>query len=142
MKLLHVLFVLIFLQHCSFDNKSGIWKNNNISSQKNNDTFKDFKTLSTSNKSFKKTIPLDRNFQGEPFYGNYRFPNPIKYKDAVWWHNILETSCIGDLFNKDHDRPYTIQEWRDYIKEYYMKVMIYISKINFLHHYFHDLDHI
>jgi hypothetical protein len=63
MKLLHVLFVLIFLQHCSFDNKSGIWKNNNISSQKNNDTFKDFKTLSTSNKSFKKTIPLDRNFQ-------------------------------------------------------------------------------
>ena len=79
---------------------------------------KDFWTMNITQNT---SLPPDRNIAGEPFYGNYRFPNPIRYKDAVWWHNILETSCIGDLFNKTYDRPYTIQEWRDYIKEYYLK---------------------
>ena len=70
MKLFYVLVVLIFSQNCSFDNKSGIWKDNNSSSQKNNDTFKDFKALSTSNKSFNKVIPLDKNYQ-------FKLNNPI-----------------------------------------------------------------
>ena len=70
MKLFYVLVVLIFSQNCSFDNKSGIWKDNNSSSEKNNDTFKDFKALSTSKKSFNKVIPFDKNYQ-------FKLNNPI-----------------------------------------------------------------
>ena len=35
-----------FLSSCSFDNKSGIWKNENLITKDNNDSFKEFKKLS------------------------------------------------------------------------------------------------
>ena len=48
MKLFHALIILIFFQNCSFDNKSGIWKNENIKTKKNDDIFKEFKKISKS----------------------------------------------------------------------------------------------
>lgn len=52
----------MFLNNCSFDNKTGIWKNENYAFKsektKDNVSFKDFKTLSTSNEVFKKKISL------------------------------------------------------------------------------------
>ena len=48
MKFFIIFFTLIFLAGCSFDNKSGIWKNNNNITKKDKDIFSDFKTLSSS----------------------------------------------------------------------------------------------
>ncbi len=62
MKFFIIFFTLIFLAGCSFDNKSGIWKNNNNITKKDKDIFSDFKTLSSSKKSFNKIIPLNENF--------------------------------------------------------------------------------
>ncbi len=62
MKFFIIFFTLIFLAGCSFDNKSGIWKNNNNITTKDKDIFSDFKTLSSSKKSFNKIIPLNENF--------------------------------------------------------------------------------
>ena len=62
MKLFFVI-ILLLLNGCSFDDKSGIWKNEkNINDEKNN-IFKDFEKLSTEIEKFNKTILSDKNFQ-------------------------------------------------------------------------------
>ena len=43
-KLILIIFILVS-SHCSFDNKSGIWKNSNTVDLKKTDRFKDFETL-------------------------------------------------------------------------------------------------
>ena len=53
MKLLNVFIVLVLLQNCSFDNKTGIWKNEKNFSKKEKNIFKDFVTLGTENETFK-----------------------------------------------------------------------------------------
>jgi outer membrane protein assembly factor BamB len=63
MKLLYALIIIIFFQSCSFDNKTGIWKNDNYNTKVDNDLFEDFQTLSSTNENFNKIIPLDKNFK-------------------------------------------------------------------------------
>ncbi len=63
MKLLNVFIVLILLQSCSFDNKTGIWNNEKNLSKKENNIFKDFESLNTKNITFDKIIPADNNFK-------------------------------------------------------------------------------
>jgi len=71
MKLFYALLVLLILSNCSFDKKSGIWKNDdNINLKKNKNIFKDFKEVNTTIKPYKETITLNKNFNfniGEPF---------------------------------------------------------------------------
>ncbi len=59
-KLILVIFIFI-TSHCSFDNKSGIWKDNNTIDVKKTDRFKDFETLYTEQKTFNKIILPDEN---------------------------------------------------------------------------------
>lgn len=62
MKFILIFFLIFLLQNCSFDNKSGIWKNEKISIKKNS-IFEDFKPINISNKSFQKIIPIKNNFK-------------------------------------------------------------------------------
>jgi hypothetical protein len=62
MKLFYSLIILIILQNCSFDNKSGIWNNKNVISKKDDSLFKDFKKLSVDNKYFDKEILFNNQF--------------------------------------------------------------------------------
>ena len=58
----YVAFILlIFLHSCSFDNKSGIWKNENINKIKKN-SLSDFKTLSIKTFHLRKQ-QITRKFQ-------------------------------------------------------------------------------
>lgn len=60
MRIFFALSIIIFINHCSFDNKTGIWKNENISSEKKeNKVFKDFKKISISEQLFNKTIAFN-----------------------------------------------------------------------------------
>ena len=63
MKLSLNIFFSLLLFSCSFDNKTGIWNNENnpLNKNKNDKIFSAFKTLSTQNDSFNKIIPLDKN---------------------------------------------------------------------------------
>ena len=63
MKSFYVLIILIIFQGCSFDNKSGIWKNANEISKKNNGVFNEFEALSSSNETFNKIVPIKKNFK-------------------------------------------------------------------------------
>ncbi len=60
--LIIILFILI--QSCSFDNKTGIWKNENINISDQNQE-EDFILLSIENEIFDKKIPIKKNFKFE-----------------------------------------------------------------------------
>ena len=62
MKLFYVLIILLVFQNCSFDNKTGIWENNNIPKE-SNDLFKEFKKVSTSEDVFNEIIPFTKNYK-------------------------------------------------------------------------------
>jgi outer membrane protein assembly factor BamB len=79
MKLFYSLVILIIFQNCSFDNKTGIWKNENTISKKDKSTFSDFETLSVSKKPFKKSINIKKNFV-------FSIPNETKKNN---WEDIF-----------------------------------------------------
>ena len=60
-----VFLFIFFFTSCSFDNKSGIWQNENENSQKKNskEVFSEFKKLNSANNNFNKIILLDKNFK-------------------------------------------------------------------------------
>ena len=91
MKLFQALIIFILLQNCSFDNKTGIWKNNsNTTSDTKNTMFDDFRKLSTENQSFKKIISYDRNYKLE-------IKNPITPNS---WNDIyFDSSNNSKNFN-------------------------------------------
>ena len=60
MKLFYSLVILIIFQNCSFDNKTGIWKNENTISKKDKSTFSDFETLSVSKNLLKNLLILKK----------------------------------------------------------------------------------
>ena len=61
MRIIFIIF-LILLNNCSFDNKSGIWKSESGSFQKDDRAFKDFKKIQSSNKPYNEIKKLDSNF--------------------------------------------------------------------------------
>jgi len=63
MKLFYALIILITFQNCSFDNKTGIWKNEDKITNKEDDLFAEFKTLTSENESFNKIIQLNENLK-------------------------------------------------------------------------------
>ena len=54
--------ILIFLNNCSFDNKSGIWSSDEKLVKKNLDLLNEFKTLTYDKKIFNKVIDINQDF--------------------------------------------------------------------------------
>jgi outer membrane protein assembly factor BamB len=96
MKLFIIFVILIFLQHCSFDNKTGIWQNEKIFSKKENDLFKDLETLNTKKDSFNSIIPVKNNF---------KFPIP-KPKNNYEWKDIYydKTNNLENLIYNESNK--------------------------------------
>ena len=63
MKFFFIYLLLIFLNSCSFDNKSGIWKNENNINKNQIDTFSQFKNISTSIEPFTEIVQLKENYK-------------------------------------------------------------------------------
>ena len=64
MKIIFCILVIILLQNCSFDNKSGIWKNSSEEIKKSNKNFKDFKKIVLENENFfNEIIEIDKDFK-------------------------------------------------------------------------------
>ena len=93
MKLFYALIILILFNNCSLDNKSGIWKNANNVTDKEDDLFKEFEALSFLEKSFDQIIPIKKdtkirvstpikNFEWvDIFYNQTNNYKNIKYKN-------------------------------------------------------------
>ena len=63
MKIFLASILLIILSSCSFDNKTGIWKNSNEANLKKEERFQDFETLYTKTKSFNALIDFNNNLE-------------------------------------------------------------------------------
>lgn len=63
MRIFLLSFIFIIFLGCSFDNKSGIWKNESKIITENNDEFSQFKDLVTTNRPYKKEIKIKDNFK-------------------------------------------------------------------------------
>ena len=89
MRLLTILILVLFLQNCSFDQKSGIWKNDSSNTDTENKIFKDFEKLSSPNKLFDKIIKVDKRF---------KFDSP-ETENNLEWHDIFfhKTNNIPNL---------------------------------------------
>ena len=61
MRIFLLSFIFIIFLGCSFDNKSGIWKNESKIITENNDEFSQFKDLVTTNSPFKKELKIKDN---------------------------------------------------------------------------------
>ena len=79
MKIFYILFILFLLPHCSFDNKTGIWKNENNISKKDN-IFKEFKSIDSLREPFDKIVQIDPNFK---FSINNKINN-LEWKDVFY----------------------------------------------------------
>ena len=74
----YYLIILFFIYGCSFDNKTGIWKNENTISNKKNDPFEDFEDIIVSTSNFKKIIAKKKDFK-------FKLENPI---NNFTWHDV------------------------------------------------------
>ncbi len=80
MNLIRILIILLFLQNCSFDDKTGIWKNErsvSINSSKDK-IFEGFEKIAISEETFNKVIELDSKIK-------LRISKPIKTQE---WNDI------------------------------------------------------
>ena len=80
MNFFYILLIFVLLQSCSFDNKTGIWKNDNNISNEDNDIFDDFETLSSSATTFDKIIPINESFK----FKITRSINNFEWKDVFY----------------------------------------------------------
>ena len=62
MKLFYAIIILFILSNCSFDDKTGVWKNENLTQNANDNLFNDFKKISSSKNIFDTIINLDKKF--------------------------------------------------------------------------------
>ena len=84
MRLFYFLLLIIFFNNCSFDNKTGIWKNENSEIfKKAKDPFGDFTKFTSSTKSFDKTVKLDQGIKINIFPAI----NNLEWKDIFFKKN-------------------------------------------------------
>ena len=62
MKSFFLIVLFIFLINCSFDDKTGIWKNKNVIGKKENNVFKEFGEIVLSGDTFSQKVELSKNF--------------------------------------------------------------------------------
>ena len=63
MKVFLISIFLLFISHCSFDNKTGIWKNKDEVINKKKNEYKGFKKIYTEEKLFNQIIPPDKSLK-------------------------------------------------------------------------------
>ena len=145
MKLFYALIVFILFHNCSFDNKTGIWKNDNIILKKQEDAVKGFRTISEMNESFNEIIHIKKNFNfvetipiqnfewTDVFYSQTNNYNNFSYKGlnkAIYKSKKLSKFKVNDsiLFK---DNNLIISDEKGNIIFYSLNTNQIISKFNF-----------
>ena len=100
MKLFYVFLILFFFNSCSFDNKSGIWRDESKVSKKNQldtDQFIDLNELLLNAETFNQTVKLDKNiFLALTSPINNSKWNDVFYSDT----NNLDHFEYGNFYNQ------------------------------------------
>ena len=93
MKLFSILIIFILSYGCSFDNKTGIWNNENNVSKVKTDLFEEFETLSSSNLFFDKIIPIEENY-------NFKITNPTINFDNLYKSKNIKYNDLNKIIFK------------------------------------------
>ena len=114
MNILKFLFLFIILQHCSFDNKSGIWQNEN-DIQKKDSVFKDFKKLSTTKDFFNEKIEIKKNYLIDLSKNivNKKW-NDIYYNNSNNYENFKYENLNKLIFKSKKFSKYNINKYKLY----------------------------
>ena len=81
MKFFKILILLLLFYSCSFDTKTGIWKNdNNIPNIENSSVFKDFVKITSSDEKFNKIVQINEKF-------NFTINEPLR--NLSWSQTLL-----------------------------------------------------
>ena len=140
----HYLIIFFFILGCSFDNKTGIWKNETIINDKK-DVFKEFKKISASKETFLKTIPFKNNYifnipnPTNNFIWNDFFYSPQNNFENFSFNNLNEifskskklTKNQVNLYKLYEDGNIIINDSKGNIIIYSINEEIIISKFNF-----------
>ena len=95
MKIYYYLIIFLFI-NCSFDNKSGIWENQNTASKKSKDQFSQFKDISSTKEAFDKIIDIDKKFV-------FKTSNIVKSKS--WTDkNYNEANELKNFYYNDRNK--------------------------------------
>tara|TARA_B100001059_G_scaffold235983_1_gene284044 strand:+ start:3312 stop:4640 length:1329 start_codon:yes stop_codon:yes gene_type:complete len=87
MKFIYILVLAIFSAGCSFDNKTGIWKNqNSVEDIKKKDIFNEFVSISLNEKYFDDIIPINKDF-------TFKTTEP---SNNLKWNDIFFNEHNGD----------------------------------------------
>ena len=146
MKLFIILLAVFFSYSCSFDDKTGIWKNNNNTIEvEDASVFKDFKNISATNSLFNKTITLSEDFEfsldepiisklwGDNFYNKNNNTKNFKYNDLN--QIILKTKKLTKNKTNNHilfeNDNLVINDEKGNIVVYSVETNSILTKINF-----------
>ena len=112
MRLFYTFIILILFQNCSFDNKTGIWNNENIiTTNKDTDLFKEFKKLSSAQVFFDKIIPINPGFKFEiPKQINITEWTDVYYNMSNNFENFIYNNSNQILFKSKRISKYKIND--------------------------------
>ena len=100
MKFFLLYLMLIFLNNCSFDDKSGIWKNDSNIYKNKKDSFSQFKSISTSIDPFNEIIQIKKDYK----FKLSKKINPTSWKQIYFNQNNnlnnFEYNNLNELFFK------------------------------------------
>ncbi len=155
MKIIYFILVLILLQNCSFDNKSGIWKNSSEEIKKTNKNFKDFKKVVLENENFfNEIVELKKGFKffltppsspkrwNDPFYSennvnpnfSYSGKNQIIFQSKKISRNKINKNI---LFNNN---LFISSDYKGNIIVYSLKKKKILHKYNFYKKKFKNIE--
>ena len=103
--------IISILYACSFDDKSGIWQNQNNTLMNKKDQFKDFKKISISTERFDKEIILDKksNVQTLKPINNFEF-NDVFYNNENNLANFKFSEQNKSIFKSKKITRYKINK--------------------------------
>ena len=99
MKSFFLIVLFIFLINCSFDDKTGIWKNENVIGKKENNVFKEFGEIVLSGDTFSQKVELSKNFL---FY----LEDPVINRDWLDIYYNQNNNLKNFKFNSNFDLIY------------------------------------
>ena len=76
MKFHQLFLIFLLIINCSFDKKSGIWKDENSILKKDDDIFKDFKKITKDKEFYNEIIPVKQGF-------TFTLDEPIKNRSWI-----------------------------------------------------------
>ncbi len=112
MKLILFFIITIFLYNCSFDDKSGIWKNENQVSKQKKSIYSGFEKLNTSKENFYQIIPLKRtvSFRLGPPIDNSKW-NDIFFDKSNNYKNFKYNNINNILFRSKKLSSYNLSKY-------------------------------